>query len=79
MLSTFIFLADDDHAVKPENSLLFYEALRRHHVPAELVVFQQGGHGFGLSVGTDIPGHWPEIAARWLKWVNHYNPNKNEH
>ncbi|HEY4106346.1 MAG TPA: alpha/beta hydrolase, partial [Polyangiaceae bacterium] len=45
---TFLALADDDHSVLPENSLRFYQALKRAQVRAELHVYLHGGHGFAL-------------------------------
>ncbi|NQV33617.1 MAG: endo-1,4-beta-xylanase [Phycisphaeraceae bacterium] len=56
--------ASDDRSVKVENSLVFYDALRRHKVPAELTVLDQGGHGFGLRPGTTM--------NRWFKSVESF-------
>ena len=63
---TFLFHTDEDTAVPSENSVMFYLALRRAGVPAELHVYQKGGHGVGL--GKDIPGTsaWPEAGKKWL-------------
>jgi acetyl esterase/lipase len=43
---SFLILADDDSVVKPENSIIFYEALRRNGVPAEMHIYETGEHGF---------------------------------
>jgi acetyl esterase/lipase len=63
---TFLWHTDEDTAVPPENSILFYEALRRAAVPAELHVFTRGRHGIGLA-----PDHaasaWPALCAAWLE------------
>lgn len=64
---TFLALADDDHSVLPENSVRYYQALKRAGVPAELHVFVRGGHGFALRGSTDEARHWPEFAWQWLK------------
>jgi len=40
--------AGDDTAVDVDNSISMYEALRKHGVPAELVLFPRGEHGFSL-------------------------------
>jgi acetyl esterase/lipase len=45
----FIFQTDADTAVPAENSVAFYLALRKAHVPAELHVDQSGGHGAGFA------------------------------
>ena len=50
---TFLILADDDGAVPPRNSIEFYSALKRFNVPAEMHIFQKGGHGFWNAPGRD--------------------------
>lgn len=52
-------LADD--GVPVENSLLYAAALRKHKVPFELHVFQNGPHGLGLGTGWE--GHIPPDPA----------------
>ena len=39
---TFLFHTDADTGVPPENSVMFYLALRRAGVPAELHIYEQG-------------------------------------
>ena len=62
---TFLSHAEDD-PVKCENSLLFFEALRAHHVPCELRLFATGGHGFGLGQKGGEPADWPTLCQAWL-------------
>ena len=38
--------AGDDTVVDVDNSVRFYEAMRHHNVPAEMILFPIGGHGF---------------------------------
>lgn len=64
---TFLVHAADDNAVPAENSLLFYSALRKHKVPAELHIFEQGGHGFGMFRGDRPADYWPELLEGWLR------------
>jgi hypothetical protein len=49
------------------NSIAFYEALKRAGVPAELHVYQHGGHGLGLA--RDVPGtsDWPQRCQAWIE------------
>jgi len=63
---TFLFHTDEDNAVVPENSIAFYQALRKHQVSGELHIFQFGRHGVGLA--QDIPGtkEWPQLMYNWL-------------
>jgi outer membrane protein assembly factor BamB len=59
--------ATDDLAVPVKNSLLFYEALVAHKVPAELHVYEAGGHGFGMLRGDRPADRWPEQLEPWLR------------
>jgi acetyl esterase/lipase len=64
---TFLFHTNEDKAVPPENSILFYQALRKNKVPAELHIYEKGPHGVGLGVGRGVVSVWPEQLAAWLK------------
>jgi acetyl esterase/lipase len=64
----FIVLADDDSGVKAENSVHFYLALRKVEVSAEMHIFKQGGHGFGIRDDWTRPIHqWPDLLGDWLE------------
>ena len=63
----FLLHTSGDTVVPAENSVDFYLALRRAGVPAELHVFENGRHGFGLG-GKDAPvAAWPELLLAWLR------------
>jgi dipeptidyl aminopeptidase/acylaminoacyl peptidase len=62
---TFLVHAKDDNVVKVENSLVFAEALRKHNVPVEVYLYENGGHGFGLHNKTSTVD-WLPIALTWL-------------
>jgi acetyl esterase/lipase len=62
----FIYATDADTTVPPENSVDYYLALHRHHVPAELHVFREGGHGSGLGQHDQLLSIWPTLLARWM-------------
>jgi len=68
----FLVHAQDDDGVSPENSIVFYQALTAHHVPAELHIYQKGGHGFGLHLPVkeelwmDRCRHWMQLNG-WIK------------
>jgi acetyl esterase/lipase len=64
---TFLVLADDDTAVSPENSVRFYMALLKAHVPAEMHIYQHGGHGFGMAYLDPALSSWPGRLADWLR------------
>jgi acetyl esterase/lipase len=63
---TFLLHAQDDPIDPVENSLVYYSALRKAGVPAEMHVFAKGGHAFGLR-GTQSPiDEWPGLVEKWL-------------
>ncbi len=64
---TFLFHTDSDNVVPVENSVMFYQALRQNHVPAELHIFERGPHGVGLAQKDPALSHWPELLQAWLK------------
>jgi acetyl esterase/lipase len=64
---TFLVHANDDIAVTPENSIRFYLALRVAGVPAEMHLYQHGGHGFGLAALDPVLGTWTVLLADWLR------------
>lgn len=64
---TFLFSTNGDTGVPAENSVLFFLALRRAKVPAELHVFQNGPHGVGLGNNDAALAEWPVTLANWLR------------
>jgi acetyl esterase/lipase len=64
---TFLFHTDADRSVPPENSVLFYMALRKAGVPAELHIFEPGAHGVGLAMNDPVLDKWPALLSQWLR------------
>lgn len=63
----FIMATRDDRAVPVENALRLHAAFERAKVPSELVLYDQGGHGFGIRDTWNLPvAEWPARAAAWL-------------
>lgn len=63
---TFLIHAADDKAVKVENSIEFFLALKKNGVPAEIHILQKGGHGFGLHNKAE-PSDWLDEVFVWMK------------
>ena len=63
---TFLLQAEDDPVDPVENSLVYYAALRKARVPAELHVFVNGGHAFGLRRTESPITRWPQLVETWL-------------
>ena len=65
---TFLVQAEDD-PVHVENAVVYFLALKNAKVPAELHIYAQGGHGFGLRRTKDPITGWPELAETWLHTI----------
>jgi acetyl esterase/lipase len=63
---TFLVHSSEDKGVPPENSVLFYMALRKAGVPAEMHIYEKGPHGFGLGWSDLALSSWPARLADWL-------------
>jgi acetyl esterase/lipase len=64
---TFLFSTNDDTGVPCENSVLFFLALRKNHVPAEMHIFEPGPHGVGLAPTHAALSIWPTLLANWFR------------
>jgi acetyl esterase/lipase len=64
---TFIFSTTDDKTVPVMNSVLFYSALVRAAVPAEMHLFQHGAHGSGLALANPQLAPWTELLIKWMR------------
>ena len=62
----FLVHAEDDGAVPVQNALLFYDALLKNKVKAEMHLFEEGGHGFGMN-NSKNKDKWFDWAANWMK------------
>jgi acetyl esterase/lipase len=60
---TFITHTQDDRVVDVENSIRFYQALRRNNVPAEMHLYPKGDHGFVLHFP---PAEWMPVVISWI-------------
>ena len=62
----FFAHANDDR-VSPLNSALLYAELKKVNIPAEIHIYQDGGHGYGLRK-TELPvTSWPARMKEWLE------------
>lgn len=63
---TFLFHAKDDKTVPVANSLQMKAALDAQKVPAQLLLMEKGGHGFGL-INKQDPADWFKVLQTWMK------------
>ena len=66
---TFLLQAEDDHVDSVYDSLSYYIALKKAGVPAEMHLYAQGNHAFGLRP-TKLPiTAWPQLVETWLETI----------
>jgi acetyl esterase/lipase len=64
---TFLFHTTNDQTVPVENSVMFYLALRKAGVPAEMHLYENGPHGVGLAPTDEALSSWPARLADWMR------------
>jgi len=66
---TFLLHAENDNVDNALQSLTYYVALKEAGIPAELHVYAEGGHAFGVRP-TKLPiGRWPQLVEQWLQSI----------
>ena len=63
---TLLLLSDDDKLVPPENSILYYTALNKKHIPASIYIFPDGDHGWGTQPWFTYKEDVKELILKWL-------------
>ena len=61
---TYLTHTGDDQTVDVNNSIVFYQALIRNKIPAEMHLYPKGDHGFVLSIPTE---EWMQPLFKWMK------------
>ncbi len=64
---SFLVSTEEDATVPFQNSVLFFEALKRAGVAAELHVFEKGPHGFAMNTNLGATSEWPQRCASWMR------------
>ncbi|MEO6798434.1 MAG: alpha/beta hydrolase [Rhodanobacter sp.] len=67
---TFLVQAEDDYVDGVNQSLVYYSALAKAHVPAEMHLYAHGGHAFGLRPAKFPITGWPALAEVWLRTID---------
>ncbi|GLT02563.1 hypothetical protein GCM10007897_39790 [Sphingobium jiangsuense] len=71
---TFLLHAENDNVDNALQSLTYYVALKEAGIPAELHVYAEGGHAFGVRP-TKLPiGRWPQLVEQWLQSIGTLKP-----
>lgn len=66
---TFLLQAEDDYVDGVYQSLVYYEALRKANVPAEMHLYPHGGHAFGLRPTSNPITQWPALVETWMATI----------
>lgn len=62
---TIIFAAADDPTTPPAHGIALFQSLIAAGSSAELHLFRNGGHGWGLGTPDQVISQWPELFAHW--------------
>lgn len=65
----FLVHSADDKGVPVKNSIVYFEGLQNNNIPAELHIFQKGGHGYGLANNRGTESSWPDLCLGWMKKI----------
>ncbi len=68
----FIYATTPDQAVPVLSAVVFYTALVKAGVPAEMHIFQTGPHGTALGQSNPELAEWPTLLENWLRingWI----------
>lgn len=66
-VSSFIIGASDDVTTPPDNAIKVYQSVIGNGTPAELHLYQTGGHGFGLGMHRGPVIDWTDRCEVWLR------------
>jgi acetyl esterase/lipase len=74
----FLVHGGDDIVSPPEHSVLMYLALKRAGIPAELHVYANTTHDFGVRTNDRPYSKWTESCANWLRDQGFLQPSAKE-
>ena len=65
---TFLVHSTQDTTVPVENSMLFFQAMRRAKRPIELHIYPLGPHGSGMDPRLGPTSEWPKLCETWMRF-----------
>lgn len=66
---TFLLQAENDRVDSVQQALAYYTALQKAGVPAEMHLYAEGGHAFGIRPSKLPIAKWPQLVEAWLTTV----------
>jgi len=64
-----LLLSDDDMDVVPQNSIMYYDALKENGIPSTMYIFPEGGHGWGMHSNFKYHEEMLILLKRWLEKI----------
>jgi acetyl esterase/lipase len=61
----FLIHCSDDKVVPVQNSIFYYEALKKNNIKAEMHIYATGGHGFGMN-NASRTDKWMDQCLAWM-------------
>jgi acetyl esterase/lipase len=65
---TFLVHSTADTTVPVENSILFFQAMRRAKAPIEMHIYPKGPHGSGMDPRLGPTSEWPKLCESWMRF-----------
>jgi acetyl esterase/lipase len=72
----FLYATQTDEKVPVLSSVVFFEALTRAGVPAEMHIFEKGPHGTALASQYPALSIWPAVLNNWMRLNGWLRPEK---
>jgi acetyl esterase/lipase len=63
----FLVHSADDTTVPVQNSISYFSSLKKMNIPAELHIYESGGHGYGMGRTKNSESFWTEACKKWLQ------------
>ncbi|MDD4032730.1 MAG: alpha/beta hydrolase [Bacteroidales bacterium] len=63
----FLVHSADDTTVPVQNSIFYFSSLKKFNIPAELHIYEGGGHGYGMGRTQNSESFWTEACKKWLQ------------
>ncbi|MCX8524268.1 alpha/beta hydrolase [Chryseobacterium formosus] len=63
---TILFHNQDDTAVPPMNSILYFKAMTKNKLKGAMFIFPKGGHRFFVTDKDPMNENWKKLCADWL-------------
>ncbi len=76
----FLFHSKDDGVVPIRNSKAYYDSCLKKGVPASFMIFDKGGHGYGMADGKEgaaldpVLNTWCDSSVKWLDKQGLFKP-----